>query len=74
MLNRAFYHEGLSNNIEYKTLFLNENSFRKIDSQLVRQLKPYLILDADYIRAIADHIAMMTDVSAEQEMIALYGH
>lgn len=33
MLNRAFYHEGLSNNIEYRTLFLNGNSFRKIDSQ-----------------------------------------
>jgi len=33
MLNRAFYHEGLSNNIEYKTLFLNENSFREIDSR-----------------------------------------
>jgi len=49
-------------------------AFRKIDSQLVQQLKPYLILDADYTRAIADHIAMMTDVSAEKEMIALYGY
>ena len=49
-------------------------AFRKIDSQLVRQLKPYLVLDGDYIRIIADHIAMMTDVSAEREMVDLYGH
>lgn len=48
--------------------------FRKIDSNLVCQLKPYLALDADYLRTVVDHIATMTDVSAEKEMIALYGH
>lgn len=49
-------------------------AFRKIDSSLVRQLKPYLALDGDYVRTITDHIAMMTDISAEREMIDLYGH
>jgi len=48
--------------------------FRKIDSKLVRQLKPYFALDADYLRAVVDYIATMTDGSAEREMIALYGH
>jgi dGTPase len=49
-------------------------AFRKIDSHLVQRLKPYLTLDADYIRTIVDHIATMTDALAEREMIALYGH
>lgn len=33
MLNEAFYQKGLSNNIDYKTLFYSDNSFNVIDHE-----------------------------------------
>ena len=48
------------------------SALRKENAQLVVKLIPYLSLDADYIRIVADYIASMTDAYAENEARVLY--
>lgn len=48
-------------------------AFRGLKTNTLKMLMPYLVLDLDYLRTIADHIALMTDSFAESEMNRLYG-
>lgn len=45
---------------------------RRLPFRTLRKLIPYLIVDRDYRRAIADHVAWMTDLFAEREHERLY--
>jgi dGTPase len=56
--------------------FLKEETagreFRLLPHQLIDNILPYLVIDSDFIRAIADHISSMTDKYAKQEYESLY--
>jgi dGTP triphosphohydrolase len=58
------------------TSFLKEETagreFRLLPHQLIDKILPYLIIDSDFIRAIADYISSMTDKYAKQEYESLY--
>jgi dGTPase len=47
-------------------------AFRNVNRDIIYCLVPYLALDADYLRVIADYISSMTDVFAEKEYQSLY--
>ena len=46
--------------------------FRQLEAGLIEKMMPYLCADGDYVRCVADHIACMTDASAEEEVRNLY--
>lgn len=46
--------------------------FRQLPPALIEKMLPYLAIDGDFIRAIADHITSMTDKYAKEEYEKLY--
>jgi dGTPase len=46
--------------------------FRLLHPDLIVKLLPYFAVDQDFLRAIADHIASMTDLYAQEEFHRLY--
>jgi dGTP triphosphohydrolase len=58
------------------TGFLKEDSdghdFRLLPSDLIEKLLPYLIIDNDFMRTVADYVSGMTDKFAQEEYARLY--
>lgn len=48
------------------------HEFRLLPHQLIDNMLPYLAIDSDFLRAVSDHIASMTDKYAKQEYKRLY--
>ena len=48
------------------------HEFRLLPHQLIDNLRPYLVIDSDFLRTVSDHIASMTDKYAKQEYERLY--
>jgi dGTPase len=48
------------------------NGMRRAPHELVHSLVPFIACDTDYLRAVADYVASMTDRYAETEFVALY--
>jgi len=46
--------------------------FRKLDRDIINRWIPYMVVDGDFLRCIADHIANMTDNYAQEEAGNLY--
>lgn len=64
------------NQLNQITNFLKKDAdghkFRLLPHQLVDKLRSYLYIDGDFIRAVSDHIACMTDKYAKKEYEILY--
>lgn len=48
-------------------------TIRRMRPSTLRKLTCYMAVDLDYRRAVVDHIALMTDAYAEEEIQGLYG-
>jgi dGTPase len=46
--------------------------FRRIERDLLDKCVPYMAVDGDFLRCVADHVANMTDIYAREEVIKLY--
>lgn len=64
--------EDIDNIISFLKQETDGREFRLLHPDLIVKLLPYFAVDQDFLRAIADHIASMTDLYAQEEFHRLY--